>query len=109
VRAVSDLSTNTAPPAVGTILGAMDPSDLQRAADHVRELAGHPGWEFLEGLMNAHIDKATYQYTAGALRGIEAYAHGAGFIKGLRATIDVRAAVLATAAKVRQVEADGEV
>lgn len=108
MRAVSDLSTS-APPAVGTILGAMDPSDLQRAADHVRELEGHPGWEFLEKLMNAHIDKATYQYTAGALRGIEAYAHGAGFIKGLRATIDVRAAVLATAAKVRQVEADGEV
>lgn len=108
MRAVSDLTTNAAPPAVGTILGAMDPSDLQRAADHVRELEKHPGWEFLEQLMNAHIDKATFQYTAGALRGIEAYAHGAGFIKGLRAVIDVRAAVLTTAAKVLQAEAEGE-
>lgn len=101
---MSDLDKQAGPPAVGTILGSMDPSDLLRAADHVRELEGHPGWEFLEGLMKAHMEKATFQYVGGSLRGIEAYAHGAGFIKGLRATIDVRAAVLATAVNVRAAE-----
>lgn len=96
------------PQAVGSILGSMDPSELVRLGDHVRELEDHPGWQLLEQLMLADHRKSVFQMTEGTLSGIEAYAHSAGFIKGLGRTLKARKHVLMTVAQVIAAERDGE-
>lgn len=111
--AVSDLGLQLEdedgrPNAVGTILGAMDPSELVRLADDVRALEDNPGWLLLEQLMLAHHRKAVHRMTEGTLSGIEAYAHSAGFVKGLKQTLAVRDHLLRTARDVAAAERNGE-
>lgn len=85
---------------MGEILGKMDPSELLRMADAVRELEQAPGWRFLTALMRADHAKSVFQATEGHLSGIEAYAHSAGFIKGQRRALTIHDHVLTTAAEV---------
>lgn len=92
------------PLSVGSVLGGLDPSEILRAADEIRALEEHPGWRFLEALTEQHLRKAVDRMTDGQLRGIEAYAHSAGFVKGLRSVRDLRAHVLRTAVEVAAAE-----
>jgi hypothetical protein len=92
------------PRSVGEILGKMDPSELLRMADAVRELEQAPGWRFLAALMRADHAKSVFQMTEGHLSGIEAYAHSAGFIKGQRRALTIHDHVLKTAAEVASAE-----
>jgi hypothetical protein len=104
VRAVSvDLELeheDGRPKSVGDVLGAMDPSELVRMADQVRELEQHPGWRFLEALTNQHMRKMTDRLTDSPLSGIEAYAYSAGVINGFKQQRAVRGSVLKTAGEV---------
>lgn len=87
----------------------MDPSELLAMADAVRALEENPGWRFMEALIGADRTKAIHRATEGHLSGIEAYAHSAGFIKGLGRLVEARNHVLKTAAQVAAAErAHGE-
>lgn len=92
------------PLSVGAIIGSIDPSEFLRLAEAVRELEDHVGWRFLDALMGADHAKSVHRMTEGALSGIEAYAHSAGFIKGLSKTLAVRDHVLRTATEVAAAE-----
>lgn len=88
------------PAAVGDVLGAMDPSDLARVSEQVRELEQHAGWQFLEALTQQHMRKMTDRLTDSPLSGIEAYAYACGKISGFKQQREIRGAVLKTAAAV---------
>jgi hypothetical protein len=68
---------------VSTYLGKLDPSDLERMADELEELAEHPGMDRLRALLEMQKSKILYQLVHRPARDAVVPAHAGGVVKGL--------------------------
>jgi glutamyl-tRNA reductase len=84
-------------------LGAMSSEELLRKADALRSLQEHPGWDVVNELIQVHVRKATHRLVHSPMRDVQAYAHSAGFIRGLEAVPPIIEKALTTANAVQRV------
>lgn len=76
-------------PAVSNHLDSWTVEDLQHAADAVKDLQSHPGWQVLYGLMDAMWESAVERMIAlSAHTEAPMYARVLGMLEGMRVTAD---------------------
>ena len=83
-------------------LGAMSSEELLRRADALRSLQEHPGWAVVNELIDVHVRKAVHRMVHSPMSDVQAYAHSAGFIRGLESVPPIIGKALATANAVQR-------